>query len=140
MKLIKWLLVVIIISYSNNALAQDEDYFTYMGTSKADVFKRFSEQKRIINGEYYELAFILSSYSAIYFYFDNNLLCYKVMIHTEIDDFENAKLLLSGDFPKKRQENEIFIYWNSRMMATLMKIDKSIVVFYQKVNSELLKR
>jgi len=140
MKLIKWLLFVIIISFSNNSLAQDEDYFAFMGASKADILKVYSEQKRITNGEYYELAFSMSSDTDFHFYFDNNLLCYRVIVQKSLNDFENAKLILSGDFPKQGQGNETFFYWNSRMMATLMKLDKSIVIAYEKVKPELLKK
>ena len=140
MKLIKWFLFVIIISFSNNSLAQDEDLFAFMGASKADISKIYSDQKRITNGKYYELAFSMSSNTDFYFYFDNNLLCNRVIIQKDLNEFENSKLILLGSFPKQGQGNETFFYWNSRMMASLMKLDGSTVVAYEKVKPELIKR
>jgi hypothetical protein len=140
MKLTKLLLFVLIIFLSNNLLAQDEDYFAFMGASKADILKVYSEDKRIVNGEYYELAFSMNSDTDFHFYFDSNLLCNKVIVQKSLNDFENAKLILSGDFPKQGQGNDTFFYWNSKMMATLMKLNKSIIIAYEKVRPELLKK
>jgi len=140
MKIIKLILCLIIASFSNNLFAQNEDLFGFMGSSKADILKVYSENQRIINDEYYELAFSMSSDTDLYFYFDNNLLCYRVIVQKKINEFENAKLILSGDFPKQRQKNENFLYWNSRMMALLIKLDNSIIITYEKIKPELLKQ
>lgn len=140
MKIIKLILCLIIASFSNNLFAQNEDLFGFMGSSKADILTVYSENQRIINGEYYELAFSMSSDTDLYFYFDNNLLCYRVIVQKKINEFENAKLILSSDFPKQRQKNENFLYWNSRMMALLMKLDNSIIITYEKIKPELLKQ
>ena len=140
MKLIKYLLLAIFISYSNNSLAQDRDFYEYMNVSKNDILEKYSKKERIINGKYYELVFSLNSNSVINFFFDNNLLCNKVWIEIKSGDFEEGKLILSGDFPHQRQVNEVFQYWNFRMMAILMKIDDIILISYEKVDPRLLKK
>ncbi len=140
MKLIKYLLLAILISYSNNSLAQDRDFYVYMNVSKNDVLEKFSKKERIFNGKYYELVFSLNSNSVINFFFDNNLLCNKVWIEIKSGDFEESKLILSGDFPNQRQVNEVFQYWNYNMMAMLMKIDDIILISYEKVDPKLLKK
>lgn len=140
MKLIKYLLLAIFISYSNNSLAQDRDFYEYMNVSKNDILEKYSKKERIINGKYYELVFNLNSNSVINFFFDNNLLCNKVWVEIKSGDFEESKLILSGDFPHQRQVNEMFQYWNYRMMAILMKIDDIILISYEKVDPRLLKK
>lgn len=140
MKLIKYLLLAIFISYSNNSLAQDRDFYVYMNVSKNDILEKFSEKERIINGEYYQLLFSMNSNTVIRFFFDNNLLCNRVWFEEKSGDFEEGKLILSGDFPNQRQVNDMFQYWNYRMMAILMKKDDIIVISYEKVNPKLLKK
>ena len=140
MNLIKYLLIAIFISYSNNLIAQDDDFYEYMNVSKNDILVAFSKEERIINGKYYELVFSLDSKSIIHFFFDNNLLCNKVLVEIKSGDFEESKLFLSGNFPNQRQVNDVFQYWNYRMMAILMKIDDIILISYQKVNPKLLKK
>ena len=87
MKLIKYLLLAIFISYSNISLAQDRDFYEYMNVSKNDLLEAFSKKERIINGKYYELVFSLDSNSVINFFFDNNLLCNKVRVEIKSGDF-----------------------------------------------------
>jgi hypothetical protein len=140
MKSIKYLLLIIVIFFSNNLIAQEEDFFSFMGSSKADILKVYSEDKRIINGEYYELGFSISNNTNIHFYFNKDLLCNKVIIQKELKEYENAKLILSGDFPNKSQDDTFNYYWNKRMMVTLAKLKSSFVVAYEKVNLEFLKK
>ena len=140
MKLIKYLLLAIFISYSNNSLAQDDDFYEYMNVSKNDLLEAFSKKERIINGKYYELVFSLDSNSVINFFFDNNLLCNKVRVEIKSGDFQEGKLFLSGNFPYQRQVDDIFQYWNYRMMAILIKIDDIIIFSYEKVDPKLLKK
>ena len=140
MKTFKFLLLIVIFSFSNNLLAQDEDYLGFMGASKSDILKVYSEHKRIVNGEYYELGFSMTSDTDFYFYFDKNLLCNRVLIQKGLKDYDNAKLILSGDFPNQGQGNGTFFYWNSRMMVSLLKLENSIAIVYEKVKPELIKK
>ncbi len=139
MRTFKLLLFIVIFSFSNNLSAQDEDYYAFMGASKADILKVNSSQKRIINGEYYELGFSMSYDTNFHYYFDENLLCYRIIIQKGLKDFENSRLILSGDFPNQGEGNGIYFFWNSRMMATLVKMENSIVIAYEKINPELIK-
>lgn len=140
MKITKLLLCLIIISFSINSFAQEEDFSSAMGASKANVLKAFSKHKRIINGEYYQLSFEIEEDVQFHFYFDQDLLCNQVLVQKNLAEYENAKLVLSGDFPNKTQNNGFLIYWNSNMMAILKKMRSSFVVSYEKFNPMVIEK
>ena len=142
MKQIKYLLIALLLMISTNLQAQDEDYYFLMGQPKTEILKSdFAKEKRIVTGNYYELGFEMSEDKALFFYFDKNLLCESIsLINKNFNNYEKAQLILSGDFPRKTQVNGSYYYWNTRMMAVLMKEKNHFIVIYQKVRPELLSK
>jgi hypothetical protein len=142
MNVIRILFFAIILTVSTNTQAQDEDYYIFMGQSKSEILKSdITESERIVTGKYYELGFAMSEDDALFFYFDKNLLCDRIgIIQKDFNNYDRAKLILSSDFPRKGQGNDSFFYWNSRMMATLLKEKDRFMIIYQKAFPELLKK
>lgn len=133
MKSIKFLVMFLLLLNVNNLNAQDNDFFELMGKQKSEILKSsWGEYEKIITGDYYKIGFAPKEDISMFFYFDNDLKCTSFRIQKNITKLENAKLILSSDFPNKGTKDGMLFYWNSRMLATIVTDETTFVVIYKK--------
>ncbi len=137
-KIIKLIFLLAFYTIPCYSYAQEEDFYEFMGASRDIILKINQENKRILNGNYYELVYATGNGNLI-FAFDDKKTCYSVMIHKEIKDYDVSRLILLGDFPNQMEKNNFLLFWNTRMMAFLVKTDNSYMVIYEKVNLQMIK-
>lgn len=146
MKLIKkhclFLLSLLLYNFSiNYSYSQQEDHFDFMGLDRSSLLNSaFQKNQRIYSGNYNEVAYAIDDNTAFWFYFDENDTCNMFVIKKNKEFYERALLMLESDFPNKKIGGDLYFFWNSRMMATILKQKDHINIVYQRVSPQLLKK
>ena len=142
MTLIKkhYLLLLMIFSFGIS-YSQQEDNFNFMGIDRTSILEsELQKYERIYSGNYNEVAYAIDDNTAYWFYFDKNNNCNMFIIKKNKEFYDRAILMLGSDFPNKKIAGDLYFFWNSRMMATILKQTDHINIVYQKVSSQLLKQ